>query len=165
MSAFRNKHIMVALLMAPLLAVGTYYAIDLLVGEQPHVAEQGRDYPLVEMPGCRWDGGQCSLQNNDFRLDLSVEWPAEGRMALTVTSEFPLQGIKVALARESEATARPVEMNAVGDDPRTWAAVLNYDRPDGQRLRLVASANQSLYFGDASLAFALDELELSGREQ
>jgi hypothetical protein len=165
MSAFSNKHIVVALLVAPILAIGTFYAIDMLVGEQPHVAEEGREYPLMEMPGCRWDGGYCSLENNEFKLGLAVEWPAEDRIALTVISEFPLQGIKVAVAQESGFTPPPVEMTAISDDSRTWAAELDFDGPGGQRLRLVASAKESLYYGDASLTFALDDRESSRLER
>lgn len=163
MSALSNKHVIVAMLIAPLLAVGTYYAIDLLVGEQPHVAEAGRDYPLVEMPGCRWDGGSCSLQNNDFLLGVYVEWLAQNRMALTIRSEFALQGIRVAVSRYPSDAPLPVEMTPIDGDPTMWSAELDCDEPESQRLRIVASAGESMYYGDASLVFTADEQP--GRQQ
>ena len=42
MSVLKNKHLVVAMLVAPVLAVLSYFALDVLVGEQPKPAEEGK---------------------------------------------------------------------------------------------------------------------------
>ena len=73
MSVLRNKHVLVSALVAPLLALMAYFAIDHFMGETPHAAVEGRSYPLVEKPGCRWESGSCGLKNNEFELDMVYE--------------------------------------------------------------------------------------------
>ncbi len=68
MNPFKNKHILLASVVAPMLGLLTYYAIGALVGEEPHAAEEGRSYELVALPSCRRGGGLCGLKNGDFTL-------------------------------------------------------------------------------------------------
>ena len=155
MSLFKNKHILVAGLIAPLLAVGTYYAVDLWVGEKPHAAEAGRSYPLVEMPNCRYDSGACGLKNNDFRLDIVAEWLSDTRLSLQLTSAFPLEGVKLAMVTADGGETSPVEMQPVSDDGLGWTLEVGSRDPESDRMRLVAASTGSLYFGDASTKFTL----------
>ena len=66
MSFLKNKHLLVATLMAPVLALVSYYGIGALFGEKPLPAEAGQSYQLIEKPNCRRGSGQCSLKNVDF---------------------------------------------------------------------------------------------------
>ena len=50
MSILKNKHMVIAMLMAPVLALISYYAVNALVSETPHAAEAGQSYLLVENP-------------------------------------------------------------------------------------------------------------------
>jgi len=43
-----NKHMIIAMLVAPVLAVLAWFAVGEFAGEQAHKAEAGREYPLVE---------------------------------------------------------------------------------------------------------------------
>ena len=70
----KNRHMTIAMLMAPVLAIIAYYGVNTLVGEKPHAAEAGQSYVLVEKPNCRHHGGTCGLKNGDFELTLSFEW-------------------------------------------------------------------------------------------
>ena len=155
MSLLKNKHILVAGLIAPLLAVGAYYAVDLWVGEKPHAAEAGRSYPLVEMPNCRYDSGACGLKNNDFRLDIVAEWRSDTRLSLKLTSAFPLEGVKLAMVTKEAGEQPPLEMQPASDDGLSWMLEVESRDPDSDRLRLVAASAGSLYFGDASTKFTL----------
>jgi hypothetical protein len=155
MSLFKNKHMLVAGLIAPLMAVGAYYAVDLWVGEKPHAAEQGRSYPLVEMPNCRYDSGACGLKNNDFRLDIVANWLSDTRLSLQLTSAFPLEGVKLAMVTADTGETPPVEMQPASDDGLGWILEVDSRDPERDRLRLVAASTGSLYFGDASMKFTL----------
>ena len=66
MGFFTNKHVITAFIVAPILAVLSYYAVDLLLKEQPHVAVAGSSYPLVAQSNCRYTSGRCDLKNADF---------------------------------------------------------------------------------------------------
>lgn len=155
MSLFRNKHILVAGLIAPLLAVGAYYAVDLWVGEKPHAAETGRSYPLVELPNCRYDSGACGLKNGEFRLDISAKWLGRNRLSLQLRSAFPLEGVKLAMVSAQAGEPSPREMRPTSDDGLGWVLEVESKNPESDRLRLVAASAGVLYFGDASMKFSL----------
>jgi hypothetical protein len=157
MNILKNKHLLAASLVAPLLALMSYFAIDYFVGESPHAAEAGQSYQLVEKSNCRYDSGACDLQNGEFRLSLSPEWGGEGQLLLTLRSEFPLEGVVISLVASEVDDNPPVNMQAISDDGLAWSVNLDNPVPGKDRLRLVASANQSLWFGDVALKFALPD--------
>ncbi|MBT8073454.1 MAG: hypothetical protein HKP21_07065, partial [Xanthomonadales bacterium] len=101
--------------------------------------------------------GICGLKNGDFELTLGFEWLEGGRMLLKLESVNPLDGVLLALVEDEDEKKSPSEMQAADPNGLTWQ--LEIERPDPQRhrLRLVASANQALYFGDAAMKFTLAE--------
>jgi len=153
----KNKHMVTAAIVAPVLALIAYFGVDALVGESPHAAEEGQSYPLVEMPNCRYSSGRCGLKNGAFRLNFSTEWLADDRLLLLLESEFPLDGVKVALVDHEANEQQPVNMRALGEDGLGWSLEIARPDPERNRLHLVASANGSLYFGDAAMKFTLQE--------
>lgn len=159
MSILKNKHILTASLVAPLLALMSYFAIDFLVGEKPHAAEEGESYQLVEKPNCRYSSGQCGLKNGDFELNLEPEWTADGQLLLTLKSEFPLAGVVIAVVDNEVNDPLPVDMQASGDDGLVWSVNMGRPDPEKDRLRLVASSIRSLWYGDVALKFTLAKTE------
>lgn len=157
MSMFKNKHLVTAAIVAPVLALIGYFGINALVGESPQAAEEGQSYQLVEMPSCRYSSGRCSLKNGDFELNLSTESPDGDRLLLLLKSEFPLDGVKVALIEHETDAKQPVDMQATDEQGLDWSLEMARPDPERSRLRLVASASGSLYFGDAAMKFALQE--------
>ena len=157
MSIFKSKHVVTASIVAPVLALIGYFGINALVGESPHAAEEGQSYQLVEMPSCRYSSGRCGLKNADFELNLRTESLADDRLLLTLESEFPLDGVKVALVEHEADEKQPVDMRAMSEDGLVWSLEIASPDPERNRLRLVASANGSLYFGDAAMKFTLKE--------
>lgn len=156
MNPFKNKHILLAAIVAPVLGLLTYYAVGVLTGEKPQAAEQGRSYPLVALPNCRRGGGKCELKNGDFALELRTE-PFEGdRILLSLKSDFPLEGVVVSLAGDAAGNGQPLDMRPQGDNGQNWVLVLPRPEPGRDRLRLAASASQSLYFGEFSTSFMAD---------
>lgn len=160
MKFLKNKHLLTASLMAPILALMSYFAIDALVGETPHAAEEGQSYQLVEKPNCRYDSGSCGLKNGDFELKLHTEELENDRLLLVLESVFPLEGVLVGLLESEADEAQPVDMRPVGDDGLTWSLDLVRPNPESDRLQLVAAAKGSLYYGDVAMKFTLRDSTL-----
>jgi len=159
MSVFRNKHLVVAMLVAPVLAILAWYALDILVGEKPRPAEEGRSYPLVEKPNCRYSSGSCGLKNADFELRLVTRASTVDRLVLMLDSEFPLEGIVVSLVSGGQEDEPPRAMQAVGSDGKAWSLDIARPDPERHRLRLAASANGAMYYGDVATKFTVQAME------
>jgi hypothetical protein len=153
MSVLKNKHMVIAMLVAPILAVLAYYAMDSLVGEKPMPAEQGQSYPLVEKPNCRYNSGKCGAVNADFELNLVANDRGPDQMELVLESAYALDGVMVSLVRNENDAAPPAAMRSSSGDGRHWSLVLDRPEPETDRLRLVASAQGSLYYGDVATRF------------
>lgn len=154
MNVLKNRHVLVAALVAPLLALIAYFASDYFFSEAPQVAVEGQSYPLVEKPSCRWESGYCGLKNNEFELDLAVR-EVDGETLLLLESVFALEGVMLSVGREETEGAQPVPMRAADEEGRRWSLPLIVTAPGQDRIRLVAAADGSLYYGDVSTAFML----------
>lgn len=153
MSNIKNKHLVVATLMAPILALIGYFGINALLSEKPHEAEAGQSYKLLEKPNCRRSGGNCGLKNADFELNLSAEWPNDGHLLITLRSAHPLNGVLVELVENEAGQNQPVKMRPISADGLSWSLDMAGPDPESHRLHLVASSGESLYFGDIALKF------------
>ena len=157
MSIFQNRHVQIAMVLAPLLGVVSYFVTKDLGGEDPHAAVEGQSYQLVEKPNCRRNSGVCDLKNGDFELKLNAEWLGADRQRLMLSSVFPLDGVMIALVENEADEQPPVPMQPMGDDGLNWSLEMAHADPEHDRLHLVASASQSLYFGDVAMKFTLRE--------
>ena len=50
---WKNKHVVVAMLVAPILAILAWFAVDSMVAERAHSAKPGASYKLVAKSNCR----------------------------------------------------------------------------------------------------------------
>ena len=157
MSFWKNKHVLIATLTAPVLALVSYYGIGALFGEKPQPAEAGQSYQLVEKPNCRYSSGLCGLKNVDFELTLSFEPLGNDRLLLKLISETPLDGVKLALVENATDEDKPRDMLATADDGLNWSLDIKLPDPERDRLHLVASSMQTLYFGDVATKFTSTE--------
>jgi len=155
MSFLKNRHVLVASLVAPLLALLAWFAIDFFTGETPHAAVEGQSYALVEKPNCRYDSGLCGLKNNDFELELSYRRISGDRLALDLVSEFPLDGVLLAVVISETDDKKPVPMEPAAPGGLKWSLEARIAEPESDRIRLVASAQGTVYYGDASTQFTL----------
>ena len=146
-----NKHVVIAMIVAPILAIIAYFATDNLVSEKPHSAVAGQSYPLVAKPNCRYASGRCSLKNGDIELELLASTTA-GAVNLQLQAQQPLQGAKIALATAAE-DSEPRAMSAVDGSNLQWQLSLSDWQNDDLRLLLVVSINDSLYFADTEARF------------
>jgi len=157
MAVWSNKHVTMAMLMAPVLALIAYFGIGAMLGEDPQPAEAGQSYLLVEKPNCRYASGACGLKNAEFELTLTYEEPANDRLLLKLASVHVLDGVMLAVANDNDEEQSPVAMRPAGTDGLSWT--LEIDRPDAesQRLYLVAAAAGVYYFGDVATKFILTQ--------
>jgi hypothetical protein len=153
MAVLNNRHVITALIVAPVLALIAYFGFDFLAGETPQAAVEGQSYSLVEKPNCRYDSGQCGFKNGDFELTIGAEQIGDGYFRMTLNSVFPLDGIKVSVVASEADDKRPVDMRPESDDGMSWSLEVGPIDPEQSRLRLVASSRGSLYYGDADMKF------------
>ncbi|MEE4216355.1 MAG: hypothetical protein V2I48_02000 [Xanthomonadales bacterium] len=155
MNILKNRHVLVASLVAPVLAILAYFAMDYLFSDPPQAAVEGQSYPLVEKPNCRYDSGYCGLKNNDFELEMSYSRLGGERLLLKLESVFPLEGVMAAVVQSETEEPLPLPMKAETGDGRAWRMELMVSEPETDRIRVVASAGGALYFGDVSTRFTL----------
>ena len=144
-----NRHVIVALLVAPLLALIAYFAVDRVVGERPHAAKPDESYPLAARPECRWASGRCTLKNEEVELVIA----AMGQ-DFALTASIELQGVMYSLAKAGEEAApQPMAWTEEG----RWQAPLPAGGPKalaGLQLRLVAATPQGTrFYGETGLKF------------
>lgn len=159
MSFWKNKHLLVATIAAPVLGLVSYYGIGAMFGERPKPAEVGQSYQLIEKSNCRYGSGLCGLKNVDFELTFSFEKTGDGRLLLSLVSENPLDGIKLALVQNGIDEGEPRDMRPTDDDGLNWSLDIPLPNPERDRLHLVASSMQTLYFGDVATKFTAIEPE------
>lgn len=155
MSLLTNKHVLVAMIVAPILAVITYFGIDYVVKEKPHAAKAGESYPLLAKSNCRYFSGQCNLENSDFKASLIVK-EADGRPALHLESSHSLDGVMVGIAQEGSniEQVQPKAMTTHSDLKQQWVLPLSSNVDETTTLAIVISANGSQYFGETIMAFS-----------
>lgn len=119
MSFFTNKHVVISLIAAPILAVITYIAIDHYVSPKPVLAKPGQAYPLVARSNCRYQSGKCTLVNGEFKIDLeSLDQADSESLTLDFHSKFNIEGIRFALVdkdgkelQEGSTTSASIVLN------------------------------------------------------
>lgn len=148
---FTNKHVIIAMIVAPILAILAWIAVGQFTGEEATPARPGQSYPLVENSNCRYPSGACDLQNEDFRLRLTLE-EGPGGPQMVLSASHPLEGVVMSVALP-DSKQLPSGMRASDDRGVEWRTGLDAVPAPAERIRLVARAAGSSYFGDASTTF------------
>lgn len=146
-----NKHVVIAMIVAPILAVLAWFATGSLTGESPQVAVPGQSYPLVEKSNCRYPSGSCDLQNEELKLTLAYEEDLASPQ-LVLHSSHPLEGVVLGIASPDEEVA-PAVMHAADGQGLEWRLAIGPLPGPEQRIRLVAMSGGSSYFADAATLF------------
>ena len=148
---FTNKHVIIAMIVAPILSILAWFAVGNFIGEQPEAAQPGQSYPLVEKSNCRYPSGRCELENSDFKLVMTYHDEASGPQ-MVVRSSHPLEGLVLGLGTgDSEVT--PSAMRATDGQGLEWRIALAAKPAPDQRIRLVARSAGSTYFAEAGTLF------------
>ena len=152
---FKNKHVVIAMIVAPILSILAWFAVGQLTGEQPQAAKPGQSYPLVEKSNCRYQSGACDLENEDFKLRLTLADGVAGP-EFVLSSSHDLEGVVLVVA-EPDAGAQPTPMRAVDGQGLQWRMAVDKAPGPTERIRLVARASGASYFADASTTFLQPE--------
>ena len=156
MTFFKNKHVITAMIVAPILAIGSYYAVDLIVKETPTVAVAGQAHPLISKSNCRYTSGKCDLVNAEFISSLTVsQVGADQRLILT--SNNPLQGAQAGFVTADGNESEPVVLTP--DDARglEWSMPLTVSADAETTVRLALIANQAHYYAETTMGFSAYE--------
>ena len=141
---WKNKHVIIALLVAPVLAIIAWFAVDRMVAEEPQAAVAGGAYELVAKPNCRYASGACELVNNDFRLELAL---SDGIM--TLSASHALDRVQLALGDSAGTFGVPQALDGAG---QSWQLAFAGASAEGS-IRVLASAGGASYYAETSLAF------------
>ena len=149
---FTNKHVVVAMLVAPVLAIMAWFAIDHFIGERPHAAKEGAAYTLVAKSNCRYDSGECDLENADFKLTIRPMSFSSSSIQLEMTSAFPLLSATLGLVNDGTA-ASPSPMAATTDEALHWTTRIDRPHGDNSSIRVAVTARGATWYGEVPTVF------------
>ena len=147
---FTDKHVVAALLIAPVLSVLAWFAVGNLSSEQAAPAESGQSYPLIEKSTCRYPSGICELENQDVKLTLTLD--ASVDLALQLSASHVLTAALMSVSYPDRDPGPRVMQPADAEGMR-WRLPLAAVPVLDERIRLVVSLDDSTYFADASTRF------------
>jgi len=149
---FKNKHVVIAMLVAPVLSIMAWLAVDYFLSERPHAAKEGAAYLLIAKSNCRYDSGECDLENSDFKINVRPMSVTSGSVQLEMTSAFPLQSASLGLVN-NETPAPPAEMRATTAEGLHWTTRI--DRPAGEssRIRIAVTADGTTWYAEIPVIF------------
>lgn len=154
---WKNKHVVVALIVAPILSILAWYTVGQLVGEKPEAAEPGNTYKLVARSNCRYASGSCDLHNAEFVLTLEPGMLAASSVAMTMTASHPLQSAALGLA-EGDSPTPPSPMTRAADDGTAWQGLIPRPTSPDATIRLAVTAQGATWYAEVPVVF-LDEAE------
>ncbi|NCF14646.1 MAG: hypothetical protein GWP62_05005 [Gammaproteobacteria bacterium] len=149
---FTNKHVVVAMLVAPVLAIMAWFAMDYFIGERPHAAKDGATYTLIAKSNCRYDSGQCDLENSDFTLSIRPVSLTTSSVQLEVTSAFPLQSAALGLV-DNGAELLPAPMKPTAEDGLRWTAQIDRPTRANAEIRIAVTAQGAMWFAEVPVVF------------
>ena len=151
-SFFKNKHVILAMFIAPVLAIIAYFATDYLVSEKPHQAKQGETYKLAANPNCRYPSGRCTLRNADIEVNVRIERVADQAIKLILQSNTPVAHALASFATDG-AEALPKTLYRSAEEQGTWNAEFSDVNLENSRLRLVLEIADSVFYAETSTVF------------
>lgn len=169
-----DRHVITALLVAPVLAILAWFAVGSLGGEKARPARTGAAYPLLEKSNCRYASGVCDLENTDFKVRLSFTGNLSGELSgdgagnaggrLDVYVSHAVDSALLSLTR-APGDAAPSAMRRADTEGRRWRFALERQPDREQRLRLVLSRRGTAYFAEFSTAFLQGAAPHKGEDQ
>ena len=149
---FSNKHVLVAMLVAPVLAIMAWFAVDYFVAERPHVAEEGATYTLLAKSNCRYASGECDLENADFELSIRPSMQTATSVALTLTSSHALDSAAMGLV-EGDRAQQPAPLTRTDDQGTEWQALLERPGASDASIRIAVTAQGATWFAEVPITF------------
>ena len=136
-----SPHLKIALVVAPLLAVGGYIIADFYRPAAEPVDRQGGG-SLQVSENCRLLGDLCKLLHREIAANLSATVRENGQTLVYLGTSVPLEGAVIA-----SDDREPVVMETRGS-ARRWKATLPYAVHEGDRIRLAMVSGDRRYFAE-----------------
>ena len=152
MNIFKNKHVILAMFVAPVLAIIAYFATDYVVSEKPRQAQQGNSYKLAAKSNCRYQSGQCTLYNGDVEVNVRAERINGSLIELSLHANMPLQNVLVSSVVATEETD-PVVMQPAVSEENTWRAKIDIFDVEKSAVRLVLELSGLLFYAETPAVF------------
>ena len=149
---FKNKHVVIAMLVAPVLSIMAWFAVDYFLSERPHAAKEGAAYTLIAKSNCRYDSGQCDLENADFELNIRPMSVTSSSVQLELTSAFPLQSATLGLVN-NDIPAAPAAMRATPGQALHWTARIDRPSGDSSTIRVAVTSDGSTWYAEIPVIF------------
>ncbi|WP_045459195.1 hypothetical protein [Vibrio campbellii] len=150
---FKNKHFIIALLIAPILSLIAYFGTDMALSEKPHAAKEGESYKLISKSNCRYTSGLCDMENGDFKVKFRSEKLTQDSLELSLHAAYPLEGVKLSVVDSQEQNAQPIDMTPAGQDGQNWIITLPKPSSADSWLRVAIQSEGTLYYGETQTAF------------
>jgi len=147
-----NKHFIIALIVAPILAVIAYFAVDASVSEKPKQAIKGQSYPLIAKSNCRYESGKCTFENGDISIDIETEVVGATAININLESTIALQGAKMALV-SPDTTSTPSSMKSLNSSLTEWQLSFDTAELANTELQLALSIDDTFYYGQTETTF------------
>ena len=152
MNVLKNKHLILAMFVAPVLAIIAYFSVDYMVSEKPQAAMQGRTYKLAAKSNCRYQSGVCTLKNGDIEVQIRARRVDQKAVELNMHSELSIQKAVISYVADDIASD-PVMMNTSSTDVSDWQVRLNLPDPQNTQLRLALNIADSMYYAETTAVF------------
>lgn len=149
---FKNKHMIVAVIVAPILAILAWFATGMLVDEKPHSMHEGSVYTLKVKSNCRWESGKCTLENEDVTIDITGKY-TEYTLELAAASSVMLSDIKIAYDKNDN----PQSMKYV-KEKNLWGGILDL-KNKAEFINAIFVLNSTVFYAQIPTTF-LDPKEI-----
>ena len=156
MNILKNKHLILAMFVAPVLAIIAYFSVDYMVSEKPQAALQGGSYKLAAKSNCRYQSGVCTLKNGDVEVSIRAQRIDAKAVELTMQSELPVQQAIISYVTEnfeSEPAQMAVLNNPISADTSDRVIILQLDDPEKSMLRLALNISDVMYYAETTAVF------------
>ncbi len=154
---WKNMHVAIALIVAPILAILAWFAVGQIAGEKALVAEPGSAYPLVARSNCRWESGECELHNNDLEISIVPLELGAQYTKLSLDSEFALEQATLALLVNGNEVAASAEHDTSPDAAAQMTVTIPAFADAEAMLRVAVTVQDSLYFAEVPVVFMRPE--------
>lgn len=137
-----SPHLKIALVVAPLLAIGGYIIADLYrPAAQPPAADRGPG-SLQVSKNCHLLSDVCELLHREIALNMSARLQDDDHTLVYLSASVPLEGAIIASGEK-----QPIVMETRGG-PKRWKALLPYPVHEGDALRLAVVSGERRYFAE-----------------
>ncbi|GLS26369.1 hypothetical protein [Marinibactrum halimedae] len=154
-----NKHLTMAFLIAPVLGIMGWYAVDYFVAPPPQKAQSGEAYELMAHSKCRYTSGVCLLENGDIKVSLR---PTNEKKHLVLEGLLPIEGARIQWLHKTgepidEAVFIPLSKNEYTDDSEEgvvkYVAELPSGANDAQAFRFAMTIAGTHYYAESTTLF------------